>query len=139
MVAPDETFEAIVFDCDGTAVPDRQADATEVRECIEALLAAGVHVFIVSGTGLANIDGQLRARPLGRGLLHICCNRGSEIFAVTNDGPQLVFRRIASAKEDLALDHAAERTVERLRTRGLQAKVVSQRLNRRKIDLIPGA
>src|SRR5664280_3589824 len=41
-VALDETFEAIVFDWDGTAVPDRQADASEVRGRIEALSAAAV-------------------------------------------------------------------------------------------------
>ena len=44
----DETFEAIIFDWDGTAVVDRNADASGVRDRIEALCAAGVHVFVVS-------------------------------------------------------------------------------------------
>ena len=136
-VAPDETFEAIVFDWDGTAVPDRQADAGGARDRIEALCAAGVHVFVVSGTHVGNVDGQLRARPRGRGRLHLCCNRGSEVFEVGDDGPALVFRRTATTEEDRALDRAAERTVEGLGARGLEAKVVSVRLNRRKIDLIP--
>ena len=118
-------------------MPDRQADASEVRDRVEALCAAGVHVFIVSGTHVGNIDGQLRARPRGRGRLHLCCNRGSEVFEITDDGPALVFRRTASIEEDEALDRAAEQTVERLRARGLEAKIVSVRLNRRKIDLIP--
>jgi trehalose/maltose hydrolase-like predicted phosphorylase len=39
--------------------------------------------------------------------------------------------------ENAALDAAAERPVERLGARGLAAKVVDKRLNRRKIDLIP--
>src|SRR5208283_5265804 len=72
-----ETFEAIVLDWDGTAVTDRQSDARRVRVCVEALCAAGVHVFVVSGTNLANIDSQLRARSNGPGQLFICCNRGS--------------------------------------------------------------
>jgi len=135
--APDETFEALVFDWDGTAVPDRQADATEARECIEALCSAGTHVFVVSGTHLENIDDQLRARPTGRGKLHLCCNRGSEVFVVTGDGPTLVFRRTANTQEDAALDRAAALTIELLGARGFRAEVVSERLNRRKIDLIP--
>jgi hypothetical protein len=133
----DESFEALIFDWDGTAVPDRQADATGVRRRVEALSSVGVHVFVVSGTHLENIDNQLRARPRGRGQLYICCNRGSEVFAVTEVGPTLVFRRTATAGEDAALDRAAARTVELLGDRGVRAKVVSERLNRRKIDLIP--
>jgi trehalose/maltose hydrolase-like predicted phosphorylase len=133
----DESFDAIVFDWDGTAVPDRQADAAGVRERVEALCLAGVHVFVVSGTHLENIDDQLRARPRGRGRLFVCCNRGSEVFEVTVDGPTLVVRRTATAEEDAALDGAAARTVEMLGERGIKAEVVSERLNRRKIDLIP--
>jgi len=133
----DQSFEAIVLDWDGTAVPDRQADATQMRRRIEALCLAGVHVVVVSGTNLANIDGQLQARPLGRGRLHLCCSRGSEIFEVTTDGPRLVLRRTANAEEDAALDQAAARTVELLGDRGVQVTVVSGSLNRRKIDLIP--
>ena len=136
-VGPDETFEALIFDWDGTAVPDRQADATPIRDRVEALCSAGGHVFIVSGTHVENIDGQLGARPQGRGRLYLCCNRGSEVFEVTENGPGLVFRRTATSDEDRALDRAAELTVERLQAQGLQTQVVSGRLNRRKIDLIP--
>ncbi|HZM57589.1 MAG TPA: hypothetical protein VFC03_21455, partial [Acidimicrobiales bacterium] len=133
----ESTFESIMFDWDGTAVPDRQADASSVRERIEAICAAGVHVIVVTGTHVGNVDGQLRARPNGRGQLFLCCNRGSEVFAVSSGGPELVFRRTPSAAEDRALDLAADETVERLGARGIEAKVVSERINRRKIDLIP--
>ena len=126
-----------MFDWDGTAVPDRQADASGVQERVEELCTAGVHVFVVSGTHVGNVDGQLRARPQGRGQLYLCCNRGSEVFVVTGDGPQLVYRRTATPGEDRALNRAAERTVERLRSHGVVARVVSERINRRKIDLIP--
>ncbi len=137
VVVSDETFEALIFDWDGTAVPDRQADATTLRRRMESCSGAGMHVFVVSGTNEANIDGQLRARPKGPGSLFLCCNRGSEIFEVFGSGPVLIYRRTASPEEDRSLDRAAELTVRRLRAMGLETRVVSSRLNRRKIDLIP--
>lgn len=130
-------YEALMFDWDGTAVPDRNADAGSVRAAIEAACALGLDVAVVSGTHLQNIDGQLAARPDGPGELHLLLNRGSEVFRVGAGGPELLERRIASPEEDGALDRAAELTVKRLGEQGLQARIVSQRLNRRKIDLIP--
>ena len=132
-----ETYEALIFDWDGTVVPDRAADAKGARTLVEALSDAGVHIFIVSGTHVENVDRQLRARPRGRGHLFLCCNRGSEVFQVTGEGTQLLYRRTASAHEDRALDLAAARTVACLRERGLEARIVANRLNRRKIDIIP--
>jgi trehalose/maltose hydrolase-like predicted phosphorylase len=133
----DRRFEAIVFDWDGTAVPDRAADAQGVREVIEALCAAGMDLAVVTGTHIGNVDGQLGARPTGPGQLYLCLNRGSEVFLVDEEGPQLVSRRVATAAEEAALDLAAEKTVARLAERGVKAELVSQRLNRRKIDVIP--
>ena len=133
----DESFEAIILAWDGTAEPDRPADATQIRRRIEALCLAGVHVVVVSVATIETIDGQLQARPSGRGRLHLCCNLGSEIFEVTTAGPVLVFRRTADLGEDAALDRAAARTVELLGKRGVEAKVVSGHLNSRRIDLIP--
>lgn len=133
----DARFEAIVFDWDGTAVPDRGADASQVRAAVEALCRAGVHVMVVSGTHVGNIDGQLAARPTGPGQLHLCLNRGSEVFAVGPEGPTLVWVREATAAEDAALERAAEELVAALAERSLGAEVVSRRLNRRKVDIIP--
>lgn len=133
----DSTFAAVVFDWDGTAVPDRHADASAVRERVEALCALGVEVVVVSGTHVGNVDGQLGARPQGPGALHLCLNRGSEVFEVGPSGPELVWRREATVAEDGLLDVAAARIVAALAARGLTAEVVSHRLNRRKIDLIP--
>ena len=133
----DRRFEAIVFDWDGTAVPDRQADAGAVRDAIEALCALGMQIAVISGTHAGNVDGQLRARPAGPGSLHLLLNRGSEVFRVGEHGPERIFARVATDAEEDALDRAAELAVERLAAQGLRAEIVSQRLNRRKIDLIP--
>ena len=133
----DETFEAVLFDWDGTAVTDRAADAAPLRRRVEALSASGVHLFAVSGTHVGNVDGQLGARPRGPGRLFLCANRGSEVFEATSRGLVLVSRRIATPTEDAALDRAAALVVAELGARGLRAEVVSSRLNRRKIDLIP--
>lgn len=130
-------FEAVVFDWDGTAVPDRHADASELRELVEGLCAAGAYVAVVSGTHVENIDGQLQARPRPPGRLVLALNRGSEVFTVDDAGPHLVYRRDATGAEHAALDAAAALTVRRLAERGLVTEVVSERLNRRKIDLIP--
>ena len=135
--ALDRRFEAVIFDWDGTAVPDRSADASEVRRLVERLCAMGMDVVVVSGTHVENVDGQLGARPEGPGSLHLLLNRGSEVFRVGEAGPELIERRIATAQEDAALDAAAELAVERLTRFGLDVRVVSRRLNRRKIDLIP--
>lgn len=134
---PAKTFEALIFDWDGTAVTDRAADATDVRARVDALCGRGAEVFIVSGTHLGNVDGQLQARPDGPGGLYLCLDRGSEVFRVDRDGAHLLHRRVAAPEEEDALDRAASILVERLRVLGIPASIVSQRLNRRKIDLIP--
>lgn len=130
-------FEAAVFDWDGTAVPDRRAEAGQVRRLIESLSRAGFDIAIVSGTNVDNVDSQLAARPEGPGRLYFCVNRGSEVFAVGPGGPVLLHRRTATAAVDEALTAAARLTVGRLADRGLRTDIVSERLNRRKIDLIP--
>ena len=132
-------FEALIFDWDGTAVPDRAADAGSVREAVERACGLGLDMAVVSGTHVENIDGQLAARPPGPGELHLLLNRGSEVFRAQPTGVELIERRTASEQEDAALDRAAALAIERLGERGLRARLVSQRLNRRKIDLIPEA
>jgi len=130
-------FEAIVFDWDGTAVSDRRADATRIRKLVEQACAHGLELAVVSGTHVGNVDGQLAARPAGPGGLMLALNRGSEVFSVDRKGPQLAFGRTATADEDAALSRAAQLTVRQLAARGLHARVVSERPNRRRIDLIP--
>src|ERR671935_812408 len=133
----DRRFEAVVFDWDGTAVPDRVADASELRALVEELCSRGLDLVVITGTHVGNVDGQLGARPAGPGNLYFCVNRGSEVFQADANGLRLLYRREASPEEEAALDAAAAATVAELGRRGLTAEVVSQRLNRRKIDLIP--
>ncbi len=63
----DRRFEAIVFDWDGTAVPNRQADARQLRDLVEQLSAGGLDLYVVTGTHVGNVDGQLGARPARAG------------------------------------------------------------------------
>ena len=136
---PARRFEAVVFDWDGTAVADRRAPADTLRVRLEALLAASVDLVVVTGTNMDNIDRQLRCRPSGPGRLLVSANRGSETWTVGPNGPELLWRRTATETEDRALDDAAALTAARLRGRGLDIAVVADRLNRRKLDLIPDA
>ena len=48
--ALDRRFEAVVFDWDGTAVPDREADASVLRELVEELCALGLDLAVITGT-----------------------------------------------------------------------------------------
>jgi trehalose/maltose hydrolase-like predicted phosphorylase len=133
----DRRFEAVVFDWDGTAVPDRKADAMQLRNLVEELCGLGLEVAVVTGTHVGNVDGQLAARPHGPGRLYLCVNRGSEVYCADEEGVRLLERREATTEEDARLDAAAEETVALLAVRGFDARIVSKRLNRRKVDLIP--
>jgi len=131
----ERSYDAIV--CDGTAgchrpFVGRFCAATKNR----GVVRGGVDVAIVSGTHIGNVDGQLNARPAWAGTA-LAVPNGSEVFQVGPHGPVLSWRRQASRAENRALDEAARQTVDELGERGLQAAVVSSRLNRRKIDLIP--
>src|SRR6476469_8907820 len=100
-----------MFDWDGTAVPDRRADASVLRDLLETLSRLGCHLVITSGTHLESVDTQLGACPAGPGSLFIDSNRGSEIWEIAHAGPVLRERREPRADENEALDRAAAATV----------------------------
>jgi kojibiose phosphorylase len=135
--ALEREFQVICFDWDGTAVADRQADAAAVRSRVERLTALGVDIAVFSGTSVANVDGQLRARPGVEGRLFLYLSRGSEIYVVGPAGPRLLERRQATPLEEEQLTAAADALRERLVAAGLDARIVYDRLNRRKVDLLP--
>jgi trehalose/maltose hydrolase-like predicted phosphorylase len=132
-------FEALIFDWDSTGVLERHADAPAVRGTIEAMCSLGLDVAVVSSKNLANIEDQFDPRPRGPGELHLLLNSGSEVFRVGATGPALLERRSATDDEDVALDLAVARTIELLGERGLYTRILSRGLNRREIDLSPGA
>lgn len=134
-------YRIIAFDWDGTAVVGRQADATPLAGPLERLLVSGVIVYIVTGTKLTHIDAQLSPLlpAVAKQNLYVATNRGSEVFGFDAEGrPQLLDRRTATAAEDRALTELAEELRRRLvALTGLDFQIVHDRLNRRKVDLIP--
>ena len=87
-----------------------------------------------------NIDRQLvPSRIANRKDLYVATNRGSEVYGFDEAlWPRVLWKRSASESEEQQLDEiAAAVKAELVRRTGLPIAVVSDRLNRRKIDLIP--
>lgn len=139
--APRRPARAIICDWDGTAVVNRQEDAHALAERIEELLRLGVFFIIVTGTNFGNVDRQVcrLIAPGPRHRLIVCANRGSEVYGFDRRGrPIRRWVRQAIPDEDKALTLVAEtvRDIVQEKT-GLPIGIVYDRLNRRKIDLIP--
>jgi hydroxymethylpyrimidine pyrophosphatase-like HAD family hydrolase len=133
-------FQIIVCDWDGTAVEDRAQDASEVAARIKKLLRLGIRFVIVTGTHFENVNRQLSAplRDAHKDQLYVCTNRGSETWTWRGGRPVRIFYRSATEAEELALTRAAEDVQAWLgQSFQLRVEVVYDRLNRRKIDLIP--
>src|SRR5690606_3375129 len=134
-------FRLIAFDWDGTAVVNRRADATAVRTVIDRLRRDGVLIAVITGTNFDNVARQLSSGIHGphKRRLFILTNRGSEVWGFDEEGRRVsLWRRVATPEEERRLTAAADavRSVLVART-GLDIRVVYDRLNRRKIDLIP--
>ena len=134
-------FRAIIFDWDGTAVVHRAEDATPLAERVAALLRLRVWIVVVTGTHFGHIDRQLcrHLAPSIRRYLLVCTNRGSEVYGFDRHGT-VVRRwcRLATPQEEQQLTAIAEAVRDQLVARtGLEIGIVYDRLNRRKIDLIP--
>jgi kojibiose phosphorylase len=138
---PHRPFALVVFDWDGTAVRDRQEDASELRARLLALMEHGVAIVVITGTNIRHVASQLalEGSRLPRGRLYAATNRGSEVYAFTPDGrPERIVFRQATPAEDEALDRIATSLQAELQQRtGLPIAAIFDRLNRRKIDLIP--
>lgn len=142
-------FRLIVFDWDGTAVESRAEDPAPLRACLAELLRQGVLVVVVTGTNFRHLDTQLAAPlpPEVKRNLYIATNRGSEVYRFGPSGqPIRAWVRLATAEEDRLLTATADAVRDRLAAHtgsrsgpgsGIDARVIYDRMNRRKIDLIP--
>lgn len=134
-------FALLAFDWDGTAVTNRREDASRIRSLLENLLRLGVRVVVITGTNFQNVERQLTASMVGsftKGL-YICTNRGSEVYGFDDQSrPVLLWRRVATPDENRLLSEVADDVKRIVAQRfGLRVRVIYNRLNRRKIDLIP--
>lgn len=137
----DRPFRILAFDWDGTAVPDRGEPTGSLRARTERLAQLQVWCVVITGTNFGNVDRQyFRHLSAAAKQFHLACtNRGSEVFAFGADGASVVRqRREATHAENEAMDAVARSIQAELRQRhGLQTAIVFDRLNRRKLDLIP--
>ena len=134
----DRRFDAVMFDWDGTAVPDRRADATELRVLVETALRARAASSRspAAPTSRTSTISSAPGRPARVGCWWTRIAARSSGRSRTA-GPVLLQRRETRPGEDEALDRAAAAIVAELAGAGLATGEVSQRLNRRKIDLMP--
>ena len=134
-------FDLLVFDWDGTAVPDRYSPTPDLNRALEKLLHQGVWIAPVTGTKVENLETNCLSMltPEARASrLIVCTNRGSEVWAYdTNGERRKVWDRVSTEAEEQQLSAAAEDLQRRLLERGLETQIIYNRLNRRKVDLIP--
>jgi len=134
-------FRILAFDWDGTAVTSRSQPTADLRERTERLAALGVWCVVITGTHFGNIDGQYfrHLSPPAKQHHLACTNRGSEVYGFHRSGASRVLhRREATDAENQAMDAIAIAIRDELRQRhGLDTEIVFDRLNRRKLDLIP--
>ena len=136
--ALDRRFEAVVFDWDGTAVPDRARMPRAARRWSRSCARSGsTSRSSRARTSATSMGSFAPGRPGPDGSM-LCVNRGSEVFAADarrdascSSGVRRPPRRTRRSTRPL------QATVAELGRRGLEARSCSQRLNRRKIDLIP--
>jgi len=133
-------FELIVFDWDGTAVPDRKTAVPRLNAVLASLLEAGMWLAPVTGTNVDHLERQSinEIAPRLRRRMRVCTNRGSEVWGYGEGGERVaLYQRVASPAEEAMLTRAAEALREWLAERGVKSRIIYDRLNRRKIDLIP--
>ena len=137
----DHRYRLIAFDWDGTAVTSRAEQPVELGAAMETLLTSGITLVVITGTNAKNVSGQIA--PLlsvaARQRLFLMVNRGSEVYAYDTEGElERLWLRTATAAEEAALDRTANGVRDRLAAEyGLEIGIIRDRLNRRKIDLIP--
>jgi hypothetical protein len=133
-------FELIMFDWDGTAVPDRKTAVPRLNAMLASLLETGIWLAPVTGTNVDHLEWQSiqEIDPRLRRRMRVCTNRGSEVWGYGVGGERVaLYQRVATTAEDAMLTLAAGELRERLAERGVESRIIYDRLNRRKVDLIP--
>lgn len=133
-------FRIVTFDWDGTAVAGREEDTAPLRAAVAPLLRSGVVLYVVTGTSFANLERQFAAAIQGpdKRNLFISTNRGSEVYGFdARSALVLLWSRIATPEENRLLTEIAERVQRDLGRGGLETRLIADRMNRRKVDLIP--
>lgn len=139
--ALDRPYRILAFDWDGTAVASRKHPTDDLRRRTERLAHLGVWLVAITGTNFDNLNRQYfeHLSPGAKAYHLACVNRGSEVFGFDEQGdPQVLYRRVATDEENRLMDEIAIRIRDELkREYGLETAIVFDRLNRRKLDLIP--
>jgi len=134
-------YDMLVFDWDGTAVPSRRHATDALRERTEALARLDVWLVAVTGTHFDNLNEQYFRflSPQAKRRHLACVNRGSEVYGFDRKGRTVLLMRVeASERSNDLMDEIALRVQSDLKERyGLETEIVFDRLNRRKLDLIP--
>jgi alpha,alpha-trehalose phosphorylase len=133
-------FDLLIFDWDGTAVVDRQSPISDLLAALERVLTESITCMVVTGTNVDHLldQGLARLSSEAKHSLYLSTNRGSEVWGFDSDGAiKILYKREATADENRALDRAAMSLQHDIGARGLSSQVIFDRLNRRKVDLIP--
>ena len=134
-------YKIIAFDWDGTAVPDRYSDSSELVEVLSSLLDLGIYIIVITGTNINNIHKQFSSFITTTNIrnLYICTNRGSEVFNFRpNLGIVQIYKRQATKEENNFLDKIAIKVKSEIEESSkAEVEIIFNRLNRRKIDLLP--
>ncbi len=135
-------YKIIAFDWDGTVVNSRKDEIPELIAALEQLLEQGVCIAVITGTNFKNIDGQFSRHISGihKKNLFILTNRGSEVYNFDeNSQPVLLYGLKANGEENRLLDKIAEKTKHDIenKSENIKLNLIYDRLNRRKLDLIP--
>lgn len=134
-------YSMITFDWDGTAVPNRKLPAGDVARRVEKLTELGVISAVITGTNYNNLRELFfeLVRPEYRHKVYACMNRGSEVFGFDKAGERVTLEaREATPAENEAMDAIAITVRDELKEQhGLESEIIFNRLNRRKVDIIP--
>lgn len=134
-------YKMLVFDWDGTAVASRSGSVDHLLWRVEALLGRGMWLAAVTGTNFANLDRQFFSllNPKAKTNLIACVNRGSEVYGFDSRGcPTRLWARAATCAENEMMDEAVSMAQRILAAEhGLETRIISNRMNRRKLDIMP--